>query len=87
MKTKPVSSKSWTRNRRVGFAISLISIAASAYFPGAGFVVFFALQKRLDQYKRLTVIALIVLELIYLVTALGTLFGPVIGHVGPVEKA
>lgn len=86
MKSKPVSSKSWTRNRTAGLAVSGLSIAASIYFPGAGFLIFFALQKRLDKYRKFTLVTLIVLELIYIVTALGTMFGPVIGHVGTEDQ-
>jgi hypothetical protein len=82
MNSKPVNTSSWTSNRAVGLTLSVFAMAASMYFPGAGFPLFFAFQNRLDRYKRRTVITLIVLELIYLVTALGTVFGPVIGKVG-----
>lgn len=62
---------------------SLVSIAASAYFPGTGFLLYLLYHGRLGKYKRFTFVALVAIQLIYIITFLGTAYGPLISHVGP----
>lgn len=78
---------SWTIQRVVGLALSLSALALSVYFQGTGFLVLLAFQKRLDKYKRFTIISLIVIQSLQILTYLGSEYGPIISHVGPAEPA
>ena len=63
------------------FAIAIAAVAGSIFFPGVGLVIYVFLQKHLGRFRRATLITLIVIESSQVVAALGTLYGPVIGHV------
>jgi hypothetical protein len=84
--SKSINSKAWTKDRIVGLSICLLALASSIYFPGAGFLVFLPLQSRLGKYRKFTLYTLVLLEVVHLVTALGTIYGPLISHVGPSVK-
>ena len=62
---------------------SLLSLAASAYFPGTGFLLYLLYQDRLGKYKRFTLVALVAVQFIHIIAFLGTAYGPLISHVGP----
>lgn len=77
----------WPIQRVVGLLLSLSALALSVYFQGTGFLVLLAFQKRLDKYKRFTIISLIVIQSLQILTYLGSEFGPIISHVGPAVPA
>lgn len=76
-------SDSWPIQRVVGLVLSLSALALSVYFQGTGFLVLVAFQKRLDKYKRFTIISLIAIQSLQSLTYLGSEYGPIISHVGP----
>ena len=80
-------SESWPIQKVVGLFLSLSALALSIYFQGTGFLVLLAFQKRLDQYKRFTIISLIAIQSLQILTYLGSEFGPIISHVGPAVPA
>ena len=84
--SKSINSKAWTKDRIAGLSICLLALASSIYFPGAGFLVFLPLQSRLGRYRKFTLYTLVFLEVAYLLTAIGTSYGPLISHVGPAIK-
>ena len=80
-------SDSWPTQRVVGLFLTLSALALSVYFQGTGFLVLLAFQKRLDKYKRFTIISLIVIQSLQILTYLGSEYGPIISHVGPAVPA
>ena len=81
--SKSLNAKAWTKDRIVALSLCLVTVAASIYFPGAGFLVFLPMQSRLAKYKKFTLYTLVFLEIVYLVTALGTTYGQLTSNVGP----
>jgi hypothetical protein len=69
-----------------GIVVSLISIAASICFPGTGFLFYFIFRDHLGKHKRSTIITLCILQVVHLLTFLGTAYGPLISHVGPAVR-
>jgi hypothetical protein len=68
-------------------AFSIAAIALSALFPGLGFLVYLGARGRLSNLRKGTLIILVVLEAAYLITALGTMYGPVISTIGTATPA
>ena len=62
-------------------------LAASIYFPGTGFLLYFLIKNRMESYKGFTMVALCVIQFIHILTFLGSTYGPLISHVGPEVKA
>ncbi len=81
--SKSINTNAWTKDRVAALSLCVLAVAASIYFPGAGFLVFLPAQSRLGKYKKFTIYTLVFLEVVYLVTALGTTYGPLMSNVGP----
>ena len=68
--------------RRLAFTLSGLSVLLSAFFPGLGFLVYLVAGDRLTSLRKGTLVVLVVLEFAYLVTALGSTYGPLISTIG-----
>jgi hypothetical protein len=73
--------------RRFALVLSGAAVLLSAFFPGLGFLVYLAARGRLSNLRKGTLIVLVVLEVAYLITALGTMYGPVISTIGAATSA
>lgn len=73
--------------RRFALALSGAAVLLSAFFPGLGFLVYLAAKDRLGNLRNGTLIVLVVLEVAYLITAVGTMYGPIISTVGAATPA
>ena len=87
--TSKINKSSATAEKNRIFAVALIFIYAgfSIYFPGAGFLAYFMTQRFVTTHRKLALITLIAIELAQILTAIGTQFGPIIGHSWPATRA